>query len=67
MRKYALEKFHGGRVQTPRHSQSDYPWQNDYLFAGKALLDCCVGCDVVDDNALYDISDPNPIIANFSL
>jgi len=62
-----IGKFHQGRVQTLRHAKTDYPWQNDYLYAGKALFDCCVSCDVVDDSALYEISDHNPIIADFSL
>lgn len=62
-----LEKFHQGRVRTLRHSKTEYPWQNDYLFAGKSLFHYCISCDVINDVALYKISDHNPIIANFCI
>jgi len=52
-----LEKFHQSKIRTLRHAKTDYPWQNDYLFAGKALFDRCVSCDVVDDTALYEIKE----------
>ena len=42
-------------------------WQNDYLFAGKKLYDACTSSQVIDDPSLYEISDHNPIIAEFDL
>ena len=43
----------------------DFAWQNDYLFAGKKLYENCISCEVIDDKKLYDISDHNPLIAEF--
>ena len=54
-------------MQTLRHKSSDFAWQNDYLFAGKKLYESCISCEVIDDEKLYDISDHNPIIAEFQL
>ena len=62
-----VKKFHNKRVQTLRHKTSNFAWQNDYLFAGKKLYDKCISCEVIDDKSLYDISDHNPIIAEFKL
>ena len=42
-------------------------WQNDYLFAGKKLYESCISCEVIDDKNLYDISDHNPLIAEFKI
>ena len=62
-----LDKFHRGRIQTLRHSTSNYPWQNDYLFASEELFEKCVCCEVINDSSLYFVSDHNPIIANFGI
>ena len=62
-----LKKFHKERIQTLRHKESSFAWQNDYLFAGKELYDRCTSCEVIDDKNLYDISDHNPIIAEFTI
>jgi exonuclease III len=61
------KKFNTERVQTLRHKHSNFPWQNDYLFAGKKLYDACISSEVIDDTDLYEISDHNPIIAEFDL
>jgi len=61
------KKFNKERVRTLRHKNSDFHWQNDYLFAGKKMYDKCISAAVVDDPNLYNISDHNPIIANFKL
>ena len=62
-----IGKFHGERMQTLRHSKSSFPWQNDYLFAGKKLYECCVSSEVIDDERLYEISDHNPLVAEFDI
>jgi len=62
-----VKKFRSETVQTLRHSRSDFPWQNDYLFAGKKLYEACNSCDVIDDPDIYEISDHNPIIGEFDL
>ncbi len=61
------QKFNKERAQTLRHKSSDFAWQNDYLFAGKKLYESCISCEVIDDKNLYDISDHNPIVAEFDL
>ena len=61
------KKFNSERVRTLRHKHSDFHWQNDYLFAGKKLYDACISSKVIDDPSLYEISDHNPIIAEFDL
>ena len=62
-----LKKFHEGHIRTLRHKNSDVHWHNDYLFVGKSLYDRCVSCEVIDDPQLYEVSDHNPIIAEFDL
>ena len=37
------------------------------LFAGKDLYDRLISCEVIDDSALYELSDDNPIIAEFDI
>ena len=61
------EKFNSERVQTLRHKKSTFAWQNDYLFAGKKIYDKCTSCQVIDDESLYELSDHNPIVAEFDL
>lgn len=61
------KKFNPERVQTLRHKHSSFPWQNDYLFAGKSLFNACTSSKVIDDPNLYEISDHNPIVAEFDL
>ena len=61
------QKFNKERAQTLRHKSSDFAWQNDYLFAGKKLYENCISCEVIDDKKLYDISDHNPLIAEFKI
>ena len=65
--KDCCKKFDSERVRTLRHKQSSFPWQNDYLFAGKKLYDACISSKVIDDPNLYEISDHNPIAAEFDL
>ena len=61
------QKFNKERAQTLRHKSSDFAWQNDYLFAGKKLYENSISCEVIDDKKLYDISDHNPLIAEFKI
>ncbi len=61
------KKFNPDRVQTNRSSRSKLQWENDRLFAGKALYDRLISCEVIDDSDLYELSDHNPIIAEFDI
>tara|TARA_Y100000994_G_scaffold247275_1_gene252303 strand:- start:3348 stop:4067 length:720 start_codon:yes stop_codon:yes gene_type:complete len=61
------KKFNTERVQTNRSSRSKQKWENDRLFAGKDLYDRLISCEVIDDSALYELSDHNPIIAEFDI
>ena len=60
-------KFNKHGVQTLRHKSSDFACQNNYLFAGKKLYENSISCEVIDDKKLYDISDHNPLIAEFKI
>lgn len=62
-----LEKFHSGRVQTLRHDKSGVPWQNDYIFASTELIGSLISCDVVDEPAVHELSDHNPVVAVFDI
>jgi exodeoxyribonuclease-3 len=62
-----LEKFHSGRLQTLRHGKSDVPWQNDYIFASTELIGSLISCDVVNEPAVHELSDHNPVVAVFDI
>ncbi|MHC4543171.1 MAG: endonuclease/exonuclease/phosphatase family protein [Planctomycetota bacterium] len=62
-----LEKFHTDPIQTMRHPKSDFPWQNDYVFANKELIDSLISCDVVNDPEVSRLSDHNPVVAIFDV
>ena len=61
------KKFNPERVQTNRSSRSNQKWENDRLFAGKDLYDRLISCEVIDDPNLYELSDHNPIVAEFDI
>lgn len=54
-------------VQTHRHPRSEVPWQDDYLFATKAMADRLVRCEAIDhgDPDPWAFSDHCPIAAEF--
>lgn len=58
-----------GHVQTHRHGRSSKPWQDDYLFASRALAQKVVACEVVNDGSPspWDFSDHCPVVATFDL
>jgi exonuclease III len=59
------EKGRCQHVQTHRHSKSELPWHNDYLFASKDLADRLESCAPVP---VWDwtLSDHRPVVAAFS-
>jgi len=61
------EKFGPSPVQTIRHPKSDIPWQNDYLFSSKQLIDSLISCDVVNEVEVHELSDHNPVVAVFEV
>ena len=61
------KKFNPERIATIRHPMTNKQFENDRLFAGKQLYDRLVSCEVIDDPNLYELSDHNPIIAEFDL
>jgi len=60
-------EYFNKHVQTNRHTGSDFPWQNDYIFASKKLAEKLVFCEVKDDAQVHELSDHNPVIATFDL
>jgi exonuclease III len=62
-----LSRFQAGHVQTLRHVRSNYPWQNDYIFAFQDLADKLQSCEVINDHTTYELSDHNPVVAVFDL
>lgn len=55
------KKFWGEHKQTYRHSRSQYPWQNDYIFVTKGLEDSLKDCYVIDNPDVHKLSDHNPL------
>ena len=56
------KKFYGGKhVQTHIHSRSDYPWQNDYLFASENIFEMITNCEVIRNKELIELSDHLPV------
>jgi len=60
-----IEKFHPEPIQTIRHSNSEFPWQNDYIFASKGIIGMLQSCDVIDNTQVHEFSDHNPVVATF--
>jgi endonuclease/exonuclease/phosphatase family metal-dependent hydrolase len=58
-----------GHVQTHRHSRSDKPWQDDYIFASQDLARRVTSCEVVDEGSPspWEFSDHCPVVATFDL
>lgn len=61
------EKFWAEHRQTYRHSRSQYPWQNDYIFVTKGLEDSLQYCYVVDNPEVHKLSDHNPVVIELEL
>jgi len=56
-------KFYPEPVQTHRNNKSKFPWEIDHMFATPMLFESLSSLDI--PNTL-ELSDHNPIIANFS-
>ena len=56
------KKFHGNHVQTHIHSKSDFPWQNDYLFVSKNIIERVTDCDVIKEDRILEMSDHLPVL-----
>jgi hypothetical protein len=54
---------------TQRHSSSSQPWQNDYLFASKALTSKRIlkQAFVQDSDGIEGLGDHMPLVADFDL
>lgn len=48
-------------VQTQRHERSTFPWQNDYIFLSRDLLDRVVRVEVFDQDDAWELSGHCPI------
>ena len=54
-------------VQTHRHNLSKFPWQIDHFFASEKLFKGLTDLKVIDNEEVRNLSDHNPIIAEFDL
>jgi len=59
--------FSNQRPRTLRHSRSDVPWVNDYIFASERLATKVVASHVVEEPDMLDLSDHNPVVVTFDL
>ena len=54
-------------VQTHRHNLSKFPWQIDHFFSSEKLFEGLTNLEVIDNEEVRNLSDHNPIIAEFDL
>jgi exonuclease III len=54
-------------VRTQRHKHSSLPWENDYIFASKALAKKLISAKPWDEEGAWNLSDHCPIIATFDI
>lgn len=59
--------FTDKRPRTLRHTKSNFPWVNDYIFASKSLAKKVVTCEVVELPEMLNLSDHNPVVVTFEL
>lgn len=56
------KQFYGGYIQTHKHSRSDYPWQNDYMFVSENIIERITKCKVMNEREILDLSDHLPLL-----
>ena len=54
-------------IQTHRHSKSKTPWQNDYIFLSKNLLNMIRKVEVFDNEEVCRFSDHNPVVVDLDI
>ena len=59
-----MRKFNSNPVQTHRHSLSKFPWELDHMFATEHLYKALTDIQTIE---VAELSDHDPIIANFKL
>jgi exonuclease III len=59
--------FTNERPRTLRHTKSDFPWVNDYIFASENLAKKVVACEVVERPEMLNLSDHNPVVVTFEM
>ena len=59
--------FTEDRPRTPRHTKSNFPWVNDYIFASASLAKKVIAHDVVQQPEMLNLSDHNPVVVTFNL
>ena len=61
-----LRKYHSLPMQTYRHNRGIYPWELDHMFVTPELFERLRSINVFVDDNILQLSDHNPIVANFS-
>jgi exonuclease III len=62
-----VSEFYPDHVQTYRHNRGGYPWQLDHMFASKKILARLKNLYIDDSEQVKQISDHNPIVADFDI
>jgi exonuclease III len=60
-------QFTKDRPRTLRHSKSDIPWVNDYIFASNSLAKKVLSHEVLEQPKMLNLSDHNPVVVTFDL
>jgi exonuclease III len=62
-----FDDYFSDYIQTHRHSRSDKPWQNDYIFLSKKLKSRLKTCVVDNSELVKRLSDHNPVIIEIEI
>lgn len=65
--KNCVRKFNSKPQRTYKHNKSSYGWELDHMFCTAELYDSLENIEVLDSVIQTELSDHNPIIANFSI
>ena len=67
--KDCVQKYRPNYTRTYRHQYKDdsYPWQLDHIFATPALFDSLKKLEVFNTPTVKELSDHNPIVADFDI
>jgi exonuclease III len=62
-----FSRFFSKPIQTFRHSRSSTPWQNDYLFVSREIIDKVKSCEVLSYAEVKQLSDHNPVVIKIDI
>lgn len=62
-----FDEYFADYVQTHRHSRSERPWQNDYLFLSNKINSRLYSCKVDSSEVVKKLSDHNPVVIELKI